>query len=118
MRVLLATLLLLGCGGTAAPAAPVDAGADVAEVFTLPPLPDERDAAVAPPDTIDVVTVTDAPGVATDVPAPQPARLPVVLVHGFAGFQDIGPIGYFFRVAPGAGGTVSPTTPMSPSRAG
>jgi triacylglycerol lipase len=100
VRALLATALLLGCGGTVAPAAPVDAGIDVAEVFTLPPLPEEPDAAVPRPDVVDVVTVTDAPDVASDVPAPPPARLPIVLVHGFAGFQDIGPIGYFFRVAP------------------
>ncbi|MFO0627198.1 MAG: alpha/beta fold hydrolase [Polyangiales bacterium] len=100
MRAILATVLLVGCGGTVAALPPRDAGADVAEVFTVPPLPEAPDAAVSPPDVVDVITAVDAPEVATDVPAPQPERLPVVLVHGFAGFQDIGPIGYFFRVAP------------------
>ncbi len=37
------------------------------------------------------------------IPSPEDAGrgapYPVVLVHGFAGFRDIGPVGYYFRVA-------------------
>lgn len=100
MRRVLPLVLLMGCAG-AAPAAVegVDAGADVAEAFTLPPLPEEPDAGA------DVAEAGgDAPDVGSDVGIEDVAlqgdtRLPIVLVHGFAGFRDIGPVGYFFNVA-------------------
>lgn len=92
-------LLLAGCGTTTGAAPSEDASSPLAaEVFTVPPLPDEPDAGYA-----DAVTPADlvAPDVVADVPVAQgDTRLPIVLVHGFAGFQDIGPVGYFFRVAP------------------
>ena len=101
MRRALGTfLVLLGCAAAPPPAAPTDAAADLAEAFVVPPL--ETDAAVAGDVAMNPI---DAGGdvandVANDVAAPQgDGPLPVVLVHGFAGFRDIGPIGYFFNVA-------------------
>lgn len=41
-------------------------------------------------------TTSDA---APDAPAGRGPPYPVVLVHGFAGFRDIGPVNYYFRVA-------------------
>lgn len=88
-------MVLVGCGAAPGAAVSTDAGADVAEAFTVPPLPEEPDAGV----TADVV-MNPVDVVANDVVAPQgDGPLPVVLVHGFAGFRDIGPVGYFFNVA-------------------
>lgn len=58
---------------------------------------------------------SDAP-----VDAGRGAPYPIVLVHGFAGFRDIGPVGYYFRVADdlrGRGETVfeSVTAPFDSS---
>ncbi len=39
------------------------------------------------------------PDAAPDAPAGRGPPYPVVLVHGFAGFRDIGPVNYYFRVA-------------------
>lgn len=54
------------------------------------------------------------------VDAGRGAPYPIVLVHGFAGFRDIGPVGYYFRVADdlrGRGETVfeSVTAPFDSS---
>lgn len=38
-------------------------------------------------------------GTTGDAPAGRGPPYPVVLVHGFAGFRDIGPVNYYFRVA-------------------
>lgn len=99
MRWLLSLLLLAGCGGATQSAVATDAGADVAEVFSVPPLPEEPDAGAGPDVVNNSDDVVDS-DVGTDVVAPQGDRpYPVVLVHGFAGFRDIGPVGYFFNVA-------------------
>lgn len=105
MRWVFPLVLLAGCGAPTEATVRVDAAARVEEVFTIPPLPDEADAGAA-----DVAMSTADVGgdVGSDVGgdvvnqdvAPQAdGPLPVVLVHGFAGFRDIGPVGYFFNVA-------------------
>lgn len=93
--------LVAGCGTTTGAAPERDAALD-AEVFSVPPLPEESDAGSALDVTlaVDAAAPVDTPD-APDVVALQgDTRLPIVLVHGFAGFRDIGPVGYFFRVAP------------------
>ena len=93
----LGVTLSLACSSaeTAAPAVDPDAG-DVG--LSLP------DLRVADDLGADDVAPVDA-GAAPDVPAlpevgvVQRGPFPIVLVHGFAGFQSLGPLTYYYRVA-------------------
>jgi len=87
----------VGGGG----AAPPDASAvDVTEFIDSDPKDVKLDEVVdrtVPNDAIVGDRTIAAPEDA--VPAGRGPPYPVVLVHGFAGFRDIGPVGYYFRVA-------------------
>lgn len=97
----LALALLAGCGTTYSASyerpSPADAGADRPEVwFDDAPPEDAGD-----PRDFDVADVAPAEDLAQVDRAPEGRGppYPIVLVHGFAGFQNIGPVNYFFNVA-------------------
>lgn len=99
-------LAFAGCGGEssgsmAAPdgaSGPSDASLeDVPFSIDLGPqdvsLDDVRDDSVPNDSIVRDRTIPDADDAGRGAP------YPIVLVHGFAGFRDIGPVGYYFRVA-------------------
>lgn len=90
---ILAASLLAACGTTysSTHGQPSDAGADTVD---RPPL-DLDTGFYAPPD-VPAAPPPDVSPPPTDAGPGGP--YPVVLVHGFAGFRDIGPINYFFNV--------------------
>lgn len=104
---LLALALFLGvsaCGSAdvgGVVAAPLDASTgDATEFLDSDPKDVKLDEVVdrtVPNDVIVGDRTIAAPEAA--VPVGRGAPYPVVLVHGFAGFRGIGPVGYYFRVA-------------------
>lgn len=84
-----------GCGATESPSVglpSVDTGMDGS--FVLPP--DDGGAALEDTSVDGGIPWTDVSEGGTHGHGPP---YPIVLVHGFAGFQQIGPLAYFFRVA-------------------
>lgn len=85
--VLATALVLTGCGAAASANYGRDARADALDAQDLP----------------DVDTVGDTRQPVVDAPADVPRGhgppYPIILHHGLAGFRDIGPLNYFYRVA-------------------
>lgn len=92
----LGVILALGCSSAEVSSIETieDSGAPTFDLSAPPDLGDD-----------DTPTVDAGPVLPLDVPAlpevgtVQRGPFPIVLVHGFAGFQSVGPLTYYFRVA-------------------
>ncbi len=92
----LGVILLLGCSsGVSTTVTHSDIGdtrTALPDLSVVPDLAEDRTPDAETPPPIDVAPIPEA-GVVERGP------FPIILVHGFAGFQGIGPLTYFYRVA-------------------
>jgi len=97
----LLTAALLGCGSNHSPSVGQPFGTDAGVLDGRVAIP-EVDAGVpladAPTPTVDAGPSPTFPADAGPIAAGT-GPYPIVLVHGFAGFRDLGPINYFYNVA-------------------